>query len=474
MLALPRGLGLAAGWVLLLGTMGLMDGHAAAMAALALLLASRQISSGNVFRTAPFTFILSAAIVIPFTTVWALQGDAGVLEFAQAGALSWPGVRAGELWRIPATVFLHANWDHLRSNVAWILGLGLLLEPALGTRKFVQACVFTLVTSSAATLIFQRGGYGASGVLYGMEGVMLARPFRTRHDGRRVVDAAWALLAFTFILDIPFSQFHPTVGVSAHLGGFAGGLWFGCVWAGDGQSAPAQPGASRRWIAATALVLILLSTLALNPRWELDWHARNAWLAEQSGDLKAAARQWYVVESLADPGEPLDARKLARAAQFWSSHGNAIHARQVMSATCPTLGAEDYNDLGSMQAFVEPPDERAALQSWEQSLTLNPRSAEVLDRMAHVHLFPSDSTLYSPTAAVYLARCAVEQDRFETPDYIHTLALAEDRDGHRPEAIRLMKRALALAPEDSTEYLADLAEMQGKAVGAGDPDVSLR
>lgn len=145
-------------------------------------------------------------------------------------------------------------------------------------------------TSSAAFLCFACGGYGASGLLYGLEGVMLARPFRTRQDGRRVVDAGWALLAFVILIDVPCSQFDPTSGVAAHLGGLVGGLWFGCMWTSTGAASPAPPARAYRWVAATALVLALCSSLALNPRWELDWHARNAWLAEKSGDPRVSLR----------------------------------------------------------------------------------------------------------------------------------------------------------------------------------------
>ena len=467
-MALPRGLNIAAGWVWLLGLIGPMNGTTTSVTVLLLLLGSRQISSGNVFRTAPFTFGLCTAIVATFCAIWVARGNAGVDALAHAGALTWPTLCAGELWRLPATVFLHGNWEHLWSNTTWILGIGLLLEPAIGSRTLMGACAFTLVTSTAVELFLEVGGFGASGVLYGIEGVMLARPFRTTADGRRMFDWAWALLALALLYDIPYSQNDPTIGFAAHLGGLAGGLWFGCMWTGDrGDIARARVPA-RRWITATALALALLAAESLNPRWPLDWHARVAHNYEQAGNLKAAGQQWAIVESLADVSEPVDADKLETAAGYWARRDSIEHTRHLLAEICATKGAEEYNDLGAYQAFVEPPDERAALESWEQSLTLNPHSAEVLNRMAYVRLFPNDSTLYSPTAAVFLARCAVEQDRFQTPEYMSTLALAEDRYGNRAEAIRLMKRALALAPDDSTEYLSELAEMQGEAGGAGD------
>ncbi len=473
-MALPRGLNIAAGWVLLLGLIGSMNGTTTSITVLLLLLASRQISSGNVFRTAPFTFGLCSAIVATFCAMWVARGDAGVDALAHAGALTWPTLCAGELWRLPATVFLHGDWHHLWSNTTWMLGIGLLLEPAIGTRVLMSACAFTLVTSTAVELFLEVGGYGASGVLYGIEGVMLARPLRTTADGRRMLDWAWALLALALLYDIPYSQNDPTIGFAAHLGGLAGGLWFGCVWTGDRGGIPRKRVSMLRWSAATALALALLAAEALNPRWPLDWHARVARNYEQAGNLKAAGQQWAIVESLADVSEPVDADKLETAAGYWARRDSIGRTRRLLTEICATKGAEEYNDLGAYQAFVDPPDERAALESWEQSLTLNPHSAEVLDRMAYVRLFPSDSTLYSPTAAVYLARCAVEQDRFQTPDYVSTLALAEDRMGHRTEAIRLMKRALALAPEDSTEYLEELAAMEGESVKSSDPAASLR
>jgi rhomboid protease GluP len=457
---LSRGLELAAGWVLFLGAFGVMPFLPAEIAALCFLVLARQLQSGNVLRTAPLTFALVGAMVATYGVVWLRGGDEGVSHFASAGAVSLPGVMRGEVWRIPATVFLHGSWDHLYSNFTWILGLGLLLEPAIGTWALAQACVLTLMVSTALELPFSVGSFGASGVVYGLEGVFLARPLVLAKGGRRRLSWAWLLAAWLILSDLPNSQYTPGIGFAAHLGGLISGLWFGCIRT-ERKSAVARHSPQRlRWIVAGALATCLIAAEALNPRWPLDWDARIASHAEKAGDLSAAAHMWTAIEAVADPLDPLDARKLDRAARYWARRNDIPHAIRIMSQVSPTLGADEYDDLGAFQAYSKPLDERGALESWEQSLALDPARLDVLDRIAHLRLFPTDSTLYSPAAAYYLAKAAVAQDSSQTPELLRTFAEAQDRCGRRDEAIATMRAALKLDPEARAEFEKELAAME--------------
>ena len=459
-LALPRGLNLAAGWLIFLGSFGFCPYSPAIIAALVFMLASRQIESGNALRTAPFTFMFVTAIVTTFSIAWLFRGDEGAQRFAAAGSLSWPQLLRGELWRIPATVLLHRDWDHLTSNVTWLLGVGLLLEPAIGSWVLARACLFTLGTSTVAMLALQKGGYGASGVAYGLHGVLLTRPFRMRRDGRRAISWTWVLAAWLLLIDLPESQYSKDIGFAAHIGGLVGGVVFGCLWLRNGSDRVARRLSPRRVFSCAAIVLGLLGAVAINPRWPIDWNSDVARDAETAGDLASADRHWRMVESVADPGEPLDARKLHYAAQYWARRGDVGHSRLIMSAICPTLGADEYIAYGRIQAFRDPPDERGALNSWEQALTLDPTTPEVLQLMAYTRLYPSDSSLYSATAARLYAQCAVEQDGYQSPIYLHTLAVAQYYCGNEEQAIQVMQRAIARDPAKRAEYEADMAEMQ--------------
>ncbi len=63
----------------------------------------------------------------------------------------------------------HGNWEHLISNLTFILLLGPMLEEKYGTNRMVFMSFFTaLVTGVANAFFFQTGLLGASGIVFMM------------------------------------------------------------------------------------------------------------------------------------------------------------------------------------------------------------------------------------------------------------------------------------------------------------------
>ncbi len=417
-------------------------------------------------RSAPVTLALAAVIACVFAVVWMIGGEEETKRVAQAGSLTLPHLLAGQLWRIPVSALLHGGWGHFCADSTWLLVLGLLLEPAIGSKRFSKVCLTALFVSSAVGLLFEGGLYGASGITSGLQGAILARPIRARGDGAQRIDWAWIYVAVATLWNLPFQQFSPEIAFSSHVGGLIAGV---CV---VGLGRPLEAGRGSRpigWRAAAVslAVLGLLAALAPNPRWRIDWHARLGSTAEAADDFETAERHWKVVESISDPRSEFDADRLDEAAWFWSRRDQVEHARGIESQIA--LAREDpklYYRLGLMQAVSMPRQEAMALASWKKSLDLDPCQPEALVSIAEVRLAPHDSSLYSPSIARAAAWCAVTQDEMRTPAYLRDLAFAHLYRGEPHLAVRWMTLAVERNPASRDRYLTDLRNME-KAVARG-------
>ncbi|WP_437726261.1 rhomboid family intramembrane serine protease [Sorangium sp. So ce861] len=89
------------------------------------------------------------------------------------GANSGEAVRDGELYRLLASAFLHADPVHLFVNMLALWSLGPMLEALLGPRRFLllygaSALGGSIASASASAFVEGRWGVGASGALWGL------------------------------------------------------------------------------------------------------------------------------------------------------------------------------------------------------------------------------------------------------------------------------------------------------------------
>lgn len=300
-------LGFTAVLIILTVTLRALPAWPTCAVALLFLASALQLRRGNLLRVIPVTLGVASAILATHAVVSAAYGAEGAEQFAEAGSLSLRQVLAGELWRIPAHAFLHSDWGHVRNNSLWLLGLGMVLEPALGSRRFGMGMLFTLATSSLATMPFEPGGYGFSGVGFGLLGMLLSRPYRMDTGLRRSLDPAWILAVWLLLRYLVPEQSSASLVFGAHAGGLIGGLWLGGVWSSTNLSTWDRRGMILRMATSSAVTLALVGALAMNSRWVVMWHVRAASHAEADGNLGAARRQWTTVRDLADPNERLGA-----------------------------------------------------------------------------------------------------------------------------------------------------------------------
>ncbi len=126
----------------------------------------------------------------------------------------------GEWWRIISSGFLHGGLIHLGLNMFVLFILGQVLEPAIGTVRFVAVYLVALVAGAVGALIMSDPftfTVGASGAIYGL---FIATIVIARQRGQMQVVQQ---LAFWLVLNLVFTFAASNISVGGHLGGIVGG-----------------------------------------------------------------------------------------------------------------------------------------------------------------------------------------------------------------------------------------------------------
>jgi membrane associated rhomboid family serine protease len=136
-----------------------------------------------------------------------------------------PAVADGEQYRIVTSAFLHAGLLHLGLNMFVLYWLGTLLEPAVGTARFVAIYAASILGGSFVALLLDPDQLtvGASG---GVFGLMAAAFLIARHRG---LDQLASQIGFFVIINLVFTFSISNISVGAHLGGLAGGALAGLL-----------------------------------------------------------------------------------------------------------------------------------------------------------------------------------------------------------------------------------------------------
>jgi membrane associated rhomboid family serine protease len=172
---------------------------------------------------APATYALLAVNVAAFLAEIAGGGGAGSLEgggrvIREAG-LTAPAVSDGEVYRIVTSAFLHAGPLHLALNMFALYILGTLLEPAVGTARFLGVYVVSLLAGSFGALLLDPNEVtvGASGAIFGL----MAAAFVVAR--RRGLEDLASQIGFFVVFNLVFTFSVPGISIGGHLGGLVGG-----------------------------------------------------------------------------------------------------------------------------------------------------------------------------------------------------------------------------------------------------------
>jgi membrane associated rhomboid family serine protease len=172
---------------------------------------------------APATHVLIALNVAAFLIEIAsasgglnVQNSSVYFDFGLFG----PSVADGEWYRLLTSGFLHASIIHIGFNMFALYFLGRILEPGIGTARFVALYFASLFAGAFGALLLDPNALtvGASGAVFGIFGAtfVIARS--------RGVDALASSIAIILVLNLAITFGSPEISVGGHLGGLAAGL----------------------------------------------------------------------------------------------------------------------------------------------------------------------------------------------------------------------------------------------------------
>jgi len=209
------------------------------------------------FGAFPATAVLIAINVIVYLVEIAKGGggtNIGTIELFNMGALFGPAVaEGGEWWRMITAGFVHVSVIHIAFNMYLLFILGRLMEPSIGTPRFVVLYFASLLAGSFAALLIEPNtvGAGASGAIFGVLGAtfVIAR-------GRRL-DAIAGQIGILILINLVFTFSDSTISIGAHVGGLVCGVLCGfLIAAGErGKLGPRSP-KDRLWIELAAMAAL--------------------------------------------------------------------------------------------------------------------------------------------------------------------------------------------------------------------------
>jgi membrane associated rhomboid family serine protease len=170
----------------------------------------------------PATVALIAINVVVFIAEIAAGGAgqfSGTGSLIQDAGLRGPEIAGGDWWRVITGGFLHAGFLHLLLNMYVLYIAGSILEPGIGTPRFLGIYFVSLVAGSLGALIVEPNTVtvGASGAIFGLMGavIVVAR-------GRGIEQVASQFGLFV-VLNLVLTFSIPGISIGGHIGGLIGG-----------------------------------------------------------------------------------------------------------------------------------------------------------------------------------------------------------------------------------------------------------
>jgi membrane associated rhomboid family serine protease len=171
---------------------------------------------------APATLVLIALNVAVFLAEVA-TGSGGfephtslIPEFGLFG----PSVASGEWYRLATSGFLHVSIFHIGFNMFALYFLGRILEPGIGTPRFLAIYFASLFAGSLGATILSPDTLtiGASGAIFGIFGATFVI---ARHRG---ITGLASSVGIILVLNLVYTLGNREISLGGHLGGLIGGL----------------------------------------------------------------------------------------------------------------------------------------------------------------------------------------------------------------------------------------------------------
>ncbi|MBL92445.1 MAG: hypothetical protein CMH56_11620 [Myxococcales bacterium] len=426
----------------------------------------------------PATQLLSFVII--FVYAWMLivapNSMEGLLLFQpqtllEHGAASPIHIWHGDSWRIFTALFLHGGFLHLFFNLFVLRQIGPLLEPTLGTARFLLLFLASGLGSFGFSLYINgQLAVGASGGLFGLIGGLLVLSFFARHEtiGFRLFIELLVVIALNLVIGGMF----PIIDNAAHLGGLIIGIILGAGLLADRSfiffTAPPKEekdvddavqvqtqklGSPRMatWGSSLGLtVCVLFLVLGFKPTDRVHYHVTQAHDAIDYGKKDKLDKHLNLAQ-LIDPLHPSVALVEAR---VFLHNNQPNKAKPLLVAALSNLNQSTNHAWGVALRHIAPTantDQQLfhdahftnALCDEALALTLTEPVIELINNCAWFLLTTKNPQYHKPSKAIQLARFAVEKAGADVPPAIlHTLAEAEAQTGRPEEAMVMMEKLL--------------------------------
>jgi membrane associated rhomboid family serine protease len=188
--------------------------------------------------TAYATYALIAINVAVFFAEIAAGATSSAAELFDFGGLYGPAVADGDWWRIVSGGFLHASIIHLLFNMYVLYVAGTLLEPGIGTPRFLAIYFISLLAGSFGALLMDPNSVtvGASGAIFGLMAAVLVV---ARGRGLEQIASQFGLF---IVLNLVLTFSISNISVGGHLGGLVGGALAALLLVGKERRASGQYG----------------------------------------------------------------------------------------------------------------------------------------------------------------------------------------------------------------------------------------
>ncbi|MFA9400492.1 MAG: rhomboid family intramembrane serine protease [Acidobacteriota bacterium] len=208
----------------------------------------------------PATFVLIGISVLAYLAETATgagglssTGNNVITDYGLQGA----AVADGEWYRLVTSGFLHAGIMHLAFNMIALYFLGRILEPSIGTVRFIMVYFASLLAGSLGAILLSSNlvvTVGASGAVFGIFGAtfIIARGRGLDHIARQI----GVILGINLLLTFTVSG----ISIGGHLGGLAAGLACGLLIVAGERG---RLGASARLIEYGGMIAIAVVSAAL-------------------------------------------------------------------------------------------------------------------------------------------------------------------------------------------------------------------
>jgi membrane associated rhomboid family serine protease len=218
---------------------------------------TKVVRARELARRPQATYALIAINVLAFLTEqgqFTIYGSSIHGKVIEEGILWRYGVGVQhQYWRLLTSGFLHENILHIGFNMYLLYLLGMMLEPALGTAKFVTIYFTALLCGSFGALLATAApSLGASGAIFGLMGAAVVE-LRSRRMS--VMESG---IGGLIILNLILSFSIANISVGAHIGGLiGGGLAALAIRTADDRKLPALGYAACGLLSAAAVLASL-------------------------------------------------------------------------------------------------------------------------------------------------------------------------------------------------------------------------